>query len=363
VLITDVRATVIEAPSPPIHFRPDLYWGKGKRETVLLTITADNGLEGQFIPYIGMGKVIKHVVEEVFRPALIGEDPLSRERLWYKIYNLDLSAKAPIYVHGALDVALWDLIGKALNVPLYKLLGAYRDRIKSYASTLTFESLEDYANNCKEYVSRGYKAIKLHAWGDMKRDMEACRVVREAVGEDIVLMFDAALAYDHEEALSAGRELEKLNYYWYEDPLKNYDTYGYRELRSKLRIPLVIDESASGGVYEVASNILAGNTGIVHSDVFLKGGITGLMKIAGVCEAFGIKCQVHGPGVANLHAACAVKNCEYYESIVPEDTYHFGVKEPPIVPDENGFVCPPNKPGLGYELDWDWIHQYAINNT
>jgi len=361
--IVDVQARVIEAPRRPFHFRPDLYWGGDKMETVLVRIMTDDGLQGEFIPYIGMGTVIKHVIEQVYKPALMGEDPLNRERLWHKISDLDLSAKAPIYTHGALDVALWDLIGKRLNIPLYKLLGGYRDRIRCYASTLTFETVDDYAKNAKEYVTRGYSAIKLHAWGDVKRDMEACRVVRDAVGEDIVLMFDAALAYDHEEALFAGRELEKLGYYWFEDPLRNYDAYGYRELRRKLRIPLVIDESASGGVYEIASNILAGNTGIVHSDVFLKGGFTGLIKIANVCDAFGIKCQVHGPGAANLHAACAIRNCEYYESIVPEDTYHFGVKEAPITPDRDGFVRPPDSPGLGHEIDWDWVGKYAIEDV
>ena len=359
--IVDVQTKVIEAPKQPFHFRPDVYLGGDKIETALIRILTDYGCEGEFIPYIGMGTIIKHVIERVYKPVLVGENPLNRERLWYKICNMDLSAKPPIYTHGALDVALWDLIGKSLDVPLYRLLGGYRDKIRCYASTLTFETVEDYAKNAKEYVRRGYKAIKLHAWGDVKRDMEACRVVRDVVGEDVSLMFDAALAYDHEEALFAGRVLEELGYYWFEDPLRNYDAYGYRELQRKLKIPLVTDESAAGGVYQIASNILAGNTGIVHSDVFLKGGLTGLMKIANVCDAFGIKCQVHGPGMANLHAACAIKNCEYYESIVPEDTYHFGVKDRPITPDEEGFVKPLDKPGLGHEIDWSWVDKYAVN--
>jgi len=169
--ILDVQAEVIEAPRHPFHFRPELYWGGDKVETALVRVVTDEDLEGQFIPYIGMGRIIRHIVEKVYRPALVGEDPLDRERLWFKIHNLDLSAHSPIYAHGALDVALWDLIGKHVNMPLYKLLGGYRDRIKTYASTLTLETVEDYAKSVKEYVSRGYKAIKLHAWGDPKRKL------------------------------------------------------------------------------------------------------------------------------------------------------------------------------------------------
>lgn len=366
--ITDVKAYLLEFSIRPEGFKTyrwreglniaKTYLPENKMRRLLLQIGTDEGVEG--FSFSSHGKIMAELVKEVFRPVILGEDPLMRERIWKKLWDIDRIQQFPIYAQGPIDIALWDIAGKAAGLPLYKLLGGYRKKIKAYASTFTLPTVQDYVDLANEAIDRGYKAIKLHVWEDVKRDIEACRAVREAVGDDVVLMLDASGAYTHEEALWAGRELEKLNYYWFEEPIRDYDIHGLRLLHKKLDIPLVVAETTWGSLFDAANHIAQETGNIIHSDGILKAGITGLVKTAHLCEAFGIKCQVHGPGLANLHVACAISNCEYYESIYPEDAFHVGLKEQPITPDNEGYVHVPEKPGLSQEIDWSWVEEHTI---
>ncbi|MCD6504353.1 hypothetical protein J7K52_03160 [Candidatus Bathyarchaeota archaeon] len=366
--ITDVKAYLLEFTVRPEGFKT-YRWRKGlnigetyipenKMRRLLLEVETDEEVRG--FAFSGHGRVMLELVREVFRPLLLGEDPLMREKIWKKIWDIDRIRQLPVYAQGPVDVALWDIAGKAAGLPVYKLLGGYRSRVKAYASTFTLPTVEDYVKLAEEAVNRGYTAIKLHVWGDVEKDIEACRAVREAVGDGVKLMLDASGAYTHEEALWAGKELEKLNYYWFEEPIRDYDIHGLKTLRSKLNIPLLVAETTWGSLFDAANHIIQGTGDIIHSDCTLKAGITGLLKTAHLCEAFGIKCQVHGPGLPNLHVICAINNCEYYESIYPEDAFHFGLKNPPIVPDKEGYVHVPEKPGLGQEIDWSWVEEHTI---
>jgi L-alanine-DL-glutamate epimerase-like enolase superfamily enzyme len=244
------------------------------------------------------------------------------------------------------------------------LLGGYRDKVPAYASTLTLDSIEEYVELTKDCLARGYKAIKLHLWGRPQQDVAACRAVRETAGPDIRLMVDASGGYDHEQALWVGRELEKLDYYWYEEPVRDYDFYGLAELRRTLTIPILMAETSWGGVFETANNLLGRTGDIVHADVWLNHGVTGCIKTAHLCEAFGVKCQIHGGGRPNLHLICAIKNCEYFESPVPEGRSETGAfQNPPIMPDKDGFVHVPQEPGFGTEPDWEWVEKHTIEQV
>ena len=163
---------------------------------------------------------------------------------------------------------------------------------------------------------RGFKALKLHVWGDPKKDIAASRAVKEAVGEDMVLIFDAAMAYHHEEALWVGRQLEEMGCYFYESPLRDYDLRGLKELADQPDIPIAVAEEGSGSYFASAQFIDQRAGDIIRGDVSLKGGITALVKLAHLCEAFGIMCEIHvgtNPfaDMANLHVMCAIKNCAY----------------------------------------------------
>ena len=210
----------------------------------------------------------------------------------------------------------------------------------------------------------GFTAYKLHPWGDPSRDIEACSAVRTAVGDGMVLMSDPVGGYTQQQALRVGRALEALNYYWLEEPLSDYDLYGYQELCRMLEIPIAGVESAPGGLFGTAQYIAQRAVDIVRSDVSWKGGVTGLMKTAALCEAFGLNCEIHTTtnallDAANLHVSCAIRNCEYYEILIPQKPFSFGVLNP-IQIDSEGYVHVTDAPGLGVELDWDALRKYTV---
>ncbi|MPY87297.1 MAG: mandelate racemase [Luteitalea sp.] len=364
-IIQDVRLTVVDNPHAGA-VTEGIKGGTARHQIVLIEVVTDEGLEGQAFAWGGRsGLATAHLLAAIVRPLLIGEDPLNREYLWQKVRSMDRWwGFLPIYAAGPLDVALWDLGAKAANLPLYRFLGAYRDRLPAYASSLILESPEAFADQALGFQSEGYTAYKLHPWGDPQRDVEACRAVRRAVGDGMVLMSDPVGAYTPQQALRVGRALEELGYYWFEEPLPDYDLHGYRELARQLDIPIAGTESLAGGLMGTTQYIVQGAVDIVRSDVSWKGGVTGLMKTAALCEAFGLNCEVHTTtnallDAANLHVSCAIRNCEYFEILVPQAPFSFGVTDP-IRIDERGDVRPGDRPGLGVELDWDRLRHYTV---
>jgi L-alanine-DL-glutamate epimerase-like enolase superfamily enzyme len=337
----------------------------------LLRIVTDDGIEGH---WFGANR---GAIETVVKPLLLGQDPLYRERIWQTL-------KERQRLHGgvlsdgvlcAVDCALWDLAGKALDQPVYKLLGAARDRVPAYASTMCGDELEGgldspqayarFALQCKE---RGYPAFKLHTWQppvkgapDPKRDVAACAAVREAVGPGIDLMLDPYHYYSRIDALYLGKELEKLGYHWIEEPMGEHSISSYVWLAQQLAIPVVGPETAEGKMYTRAEWILRGASDVSRGGVGDVGGITPLMKIVHLCESFGMAMEVHGGGAANLHVLCAMG--------IPGEYFERGLLHPFIdyeqpVPwlrqivdpmDSEGSVHVSQRPGLGMDIDFDYI--------
>ena len=193
-------------------------------------------------------------------------------------------------------------------------------------------------------------------------DITTCSMIRDEVGEDMCLMLDAAWAYSYAEALRVGFALEELDCHWYEDPLAADDLYGYRALKDKLCITLVATELTEGSLWGMPSWITELATDALRRDAFLKGGLTPLMKIAHLAEAFHLNCEVHdgfsSPGnVACLHAALAMPNTEMFEVIAINAPNNYGVDHlnyglvEPFDADRN--VMAPTRPGFGHTIDWD----------
>jgi L-alanine-DL-glutamate epimerase-like enolase superfamily enzyme len=246
--------------------------------------------------------------------------------------------------------------------PVYRLLGGAKDRIPAYASTLTLDSIKEFLDLADSCLARGYKAIKLHAWGRVQQDAELFRALRKHVGDDIVLMYDASSMFDYEDALWLGHVLEDLNYYWYEEPMDHHNLTALARLADALTIPLAVAEATVGGPYNALDHIMAGAADIIITDpiIKMKGGFTGVMKTAHICEAFGMQCAIHGWQIPSLHVACAIQNCRYFESLQPEGFFippgtHIASTEI----DKDGYVRPWDKAGLGMEIDWKWIESHS----
>jgi L-alanine-DL-glutamate epimerase-like enolase superfamily enzyme len=378
--ITDVE--VIEFKTTT-HSRPSKWtygiWGEEVQSTSTVTkVSTDEGVDG----YMLGGN--KATIEGIVRPMLLGEDPLARERLWgWMDQTVTFSRSLPESDMGVVDCALWDLMGRLVGLPVSKLLGGARDRVKAYASTHpNMGGPEVYAEHALACKKQGYKAYKVHAYicwdpikwepapqlpGFPREDVEVCKAVREAVGDDMVLMLDPFGVYTLEQALWVGRELEKLNYYWLEHPMIETRVEPYRRLTRELDIAICSPEHVPGGVFSRAEWILQGASDMLRIDYFY-GGLTGCWKLINVCQAYGLQCELHGGGWPHMQLACAVPEatCEYYERGLLRPGLDDSLPEPyltaiPDPMDGDGNVILSDKPGLGFELNWDYIDENRIN--
>jgi L-alanine-DL-glutamate epimerase-like enolase superfamily enzyme len=342
----------------------------------LLRVVSSEGIEGHSL---GGDPA---VLEGLVKPLLVGEDPWYRERIGQKLRQRQRLHMGTLNdrVLAAVDLALWDLAGKAANLPVYKLLGGYRDRVPAYASTMCGDDLEGgldtpqaYADFALRCVERGYTAFKLHTWQppvpgapDPRRDVAACAAVREAVGDEMALMLDPYHYYSRGEAAYLGRELEKLGFLWLEEPMDEHSISSYAWLADQLSIPLVGPETAEGRLQTRAEWIVRGASDISRGGVYDVGGISPLMKIVGLCEAFGLDMEVHGGGAGSLHVLCAMGiPGAYYERGLLHPFLDYERPAPwlkQIVDpmDGEGYVHVSQQPGLGLDLDWAYIEAHRV---
>lgn len=329
-------------------------------EFLVITMRTDDGLQAETFGFAGRGaRMAGEIAANVLKPFFLGRDPLYREQSWHDFRTVDRWWNhIPIYSYGPFDIACWLLGALAAGQPLYKYIGAYRDIVPIYGSSLVLPQPEDFAQQALEMKNAGWTAYKLHPPGKIDFDREAYRVTREAVGSGFTLMADPVAAYTTQQALRIGRELERLDYYWLEEPLFDVDFHGLRELTRTLDIPICGTEVLAGSHYSTAECIASRVVDIVRTDVSWKGGITAVMKTAHLAESFGMQCEIHTAiyhplELVNLHCCAAIKNCEFFEVLLPLHYFDFGLKEPIRI--EAGQAILPQKPGLGIELDWDLI--------
>ena len=307
--------------------------------TLQLTIQTDEGISGT--ASVSHGRVMQDILDRGLRDWIVGQDPLNKEYLWQRLWEYDRLEEIPIYGLGVIDIALWDLTAKIAGLPLYKVIGGFRDRIPAYASTITYDTLEEFMDVADQCLALGFKAIKLHAWGDARRDAHLCQELRKRVGDDIALMYDGSAGFDLLDAIHLGRALGEAGYLWYEEPMREFSIDAYRRLREKIDVPLLSGETSDGAHFNIADFIVSGAADLVRTSTHYKGGITGALRIAHLADAFHMRAEVHGGGAANLHIACAIPNTTYYESLVSTNPV---VVEPGI--DANGTIGPGDAPGI-----------------
>ena len=338
-------------------------------------IETSEGITGE---YVG-GNAVSYAQIAMVAQYLIGKNPLERER----IYN-DLKRalrKHDRFGLGPIDIALWDIAGKVYNAPLYQLLGGYRRSLPAYASTYhgdenggldSPEAFADFALQCRDM---GYRAFKIHGWGNgpIEREAATVLVVRDRVGPEMDLMLDPACEYNtFADALKVGRACDAANFFWYEDPFKDggVSSFAHRKLRQLIKTPLLLGEHVRSLELHV-DQIIAEGTDFVRADADYDGGITGVMKIAHAAEGFGLDCEIHAPGPAHRHCMAALRNTNYYELGLVHPKIRR--KDPPIYKgdysdeldaiDERGEVPVPQGPGLGVEIDWQFVESHAVDSV
>ena len=387
VKITDIKIKTFKTYADRWDVGHALPVAKAELMQTILSIETDEGITGNYLgggshgDAEGLNIVDQQMILKRILPLIKGQDPLDREMVWKWLWVNN----TPENVASVIDNALWDLAGQAFKTPVYKLMGgAGREKVKAYASTYPNIGVPRvYAEHALACKNEGYQAYKIHPhyfWNpetgqptpgrpsNIKADIETCHLVREAVGPDYVLMFDPWGTYmSMEEAIKVGRELEKLDFYWYEHPMPEYRTESYVRLSRELSIPILSPEIIAGGVFSRAEWILRGAGDMSRIDV-VRGGITGARKTAIVAEAYGLRCEMHMAGWGNLQVigATSEDTSEYYEKGLLAPGVDYDAPHPYLHNicdkiDAEGYVHMPTGPGMGYEIAWDYINDSLMD--
>ena len=363
--ITDVTLTLFAWDDiPPTSYGAHTGRFSGASKLGLLTITTGDGIKGHaflgsaFYPADLDGPSLMRYL----KPILLGQDPFDRERLYKAMWKRVRTTT--VRSIGAVDIALWDIAGKAAGLPIHRLLGSYRDRVPAYISSAVLASPEAYAQEALHFKSINMAAYKIHPPQVWQEDIRVCEAVRKAVGDDYRLMLDSVWSYDYPAALRVGQAIEALGYYWYEDPLADADIYNYVELRKKLHIPIMATEYPAGGLDSYAPWVMERATDFLRGDVAVKGGITTLIKTAHLAEAFHLNYELHHGGnslnnFANLHVIMAIQNTEFFEVLLPAESQQYGLVQD-IEIDSEGMVHAPTSPGLGAMIDFELIERKKL---
>jgi L-alanine-DL-glutamate epimerase-like enolase superfamily enzyme len=329
---------------------------KGRtRPVVVLRLRTDNGIEGIGVTFYG-GKMtgsLRLAVEEL-AALTVGEDPLRIEKIVAKLRAAaDSSGPGGVFTLAvsAIDIALWDIKGKALEQPLWKLLGGHRDRVPTYASGslrrgLTHDQAQEAAHTL---VKKGFKQMKTQMGlpGNPPPDEEVkrVRVVREAIGPDIALMCDINQRGRPEQAMDIGRRAEDVGLFWLEDVTTADDYQGLARVAAALTTPIAGGEYV-WGIVPFRHMIEARSVDIVMVDIARVGGVSQWMKVAGMAEAFNLPIVSHVMPEILVHVVAACPNgltVEYMPWMLAL------YEETPAI--ENGMLVLPNKPGLGLKFD------------
>ncbi|MBM3934317.1 MAG: mandelate racemase/muconate lactonizing enzyme family protein [SAR202 cluster bacterium] len=355
----ETRIVAIPRERGPLSDGP----GQAASTFVVLRMQTDEGIEG--IGYAGftaqiMKESLKAAVDALAQEA-IGDDPMKVEAINAKLLALGGSGAPVDMVRravAAIDVALWDIRGKAMGQPLYKVLGGYKDRIPTYYSGTLWRphKLEDIGPAAKKHVAEGFRAIKLRLGGEPSadRDIERVRVLREAVGPNVDIMIDVNQGWTVNQAVSIGRRLEELGVYWLEDPVPHHDLAGQARVADSLDVPVVSGEYHYG-IAPFRYLLEQRSLRVVMIDLLRVGGISPYMKVAHLAEAFNMPVVSHLAPEILCHAMAAIPNAITTEWM-PWSLPLF--KDVPRV--ENGEIVLPQKPGLGLEFDEETLARYRV---
>jgi len=377
--VSKIKTITCHVVSAPVQkpFTSSRGWLYSVRDTCLVEIETDDGIVGWGECY-GPSMVAKAFIDSQLAAQVIGRDPFDIEVIWEHLYNrikdYGQTGMAIAAISG-IDIALWDIIGKACGKPVHKLIGgAFRTEVQAYATGLYFidrnRLTEEAVEEAEGYVKGGFRAIKMKiGLGSIARDHERVAAVRKAIGPDIRLMVDANHCFSVPNAIRLGRKLEELDIDWFEEPISPEDIDGYVEVTRAL------DMAVAGGENDFTrwgfrDKIVRKAMDIVQPDVCAAGGLTECKKIAALATTHGVECVPHAWGsavglAATIHFLAAIP--DQPPSLFPRPAIlEFEQEENPFrdhlaldpIRQHEGQVKVPDGPGLGIEVDRKIIEQY-----
>ena len=330
-------------------------------DIVICRVFTDDGYEG-----IGWAHGTDVVVDTLLSLSerVIGQDPFNYERIWNKMYLPKVYGRKGFETRAisAIDVALWDIMGKVAGKPIRQLLGGYHETIPAYIAGGYYEegkALADLQDEMRTNVTKGAKAIKMKiGMVPIKEDLERIDAVRDAIGPDCLLLVDANNAYNRLDALKIGKELDKRDIYWFEEPLSPDDIEGCAELVRKLDTPIAIGENeyTRWGFKQLVD---AHAAQILNADALVLGGISEWKKVADYAMASHILIAPHGDQEIHTHLVSAVPNgliAEYYDTNL--NSLLNSMFKTHIVLNEDGTISAPSGAGIGVDIDFESLKEF-----
>jgi D-galactarolactone cycloisomerase len=369
--ITEVKTIRLRAQIPPDGQVFSRSGARNSRSTTIVQVNTDEGFFG-LGSCSGNGELIEFIVGKVIKPLLVGMDPTDIDAIWDKAYvrggHKEFGSRGiGIVALSGVDTALWDILGKARGVPLYQLLGGKcRDKVPVYATALYPEEPSRVAKRARAFANQGFHGVKIKVGFDLDQDIRIVRAVREELGKDFIVMTDANQGYSVDVALKASEAFADCGAFWLEEPLFVEDIEGHALLREKGKTPIAVGENLHMS-YAFENFIARGAVDFIQPDVARAGGISEILKITALAAKHTIPVSFHtwGDGVAlaaSIHLSAALKDC-----IVMELDYTYNPLREELLSDplkvQNGYLFPPEKPGLGIDLNRAALERFAFSGS
>lgn len=355
--IRDVRTVMVNIPGKNWIIKPDIQ----SFGCVLVFVDTDEGVTGESLLWTFGTKrldVLNSMVLSL-KTDVLGEDPNYTEKIWRKLWS-EIAffgvEGISVFALSAIDRACWDAVGKAAGKPLYKLLGAYRDEVPTYVSGLWLQqSIEELVKEARGFLMEGFRAMKMRIGKPrIEEDVDRVRAVRQAIGPDVDLMVDANQRFTVEHAIRLGRKLEEFNLTWFEEPVPAYDLEGSARVATALDVPIASGENVYTR-YGFREMLEMKAADILMPDLVRVGGVTELLKVAHMAEAFEVPVTPHIFPEESMHMVGAIPNSTYVEHM-PWFSPLYREK----IQFQKGLIVLPQRPGFGFTFDPNVIERYRL---
>jgi len=370
--ITEIRAFPTSFPVEP---KDSVTLGIGravKRDAVIVKVETEGGVIGWGEAHHGRCPgAVAHLVNTTLRQLVLGQDANDTTGVWKKVYDKQLAshgmgAGACLALSG-IDMALWDIRGKALKIPLYKLLGGRARPIPAYAGgvSLGYQEPKALVEEARPHVQAGYKAVKLRIGDTVARDVARIAAVREAFGDELAILTDANTGYDVADVRAVMPALDEHNVGWLEEPFPAHDYLSYREAARYGRTPLAAGENHYTR-FEFNRVIEDGAITILQPDLSKTGGITEALRIAALASSWRLPIHPHTSmtGInmaATIHFLAAIENGGFFEADISKNNlFRDKMVTTPYKLDKDGNVAPLEAPGIGVEVDEGFLKAHPV---
>jgi D-galactarolactone cycloisomerase len=369
--ITDIKTLRLRAPIPQdgqVFSRSGV---RNYRSTTLVRIDTDEEISG-WGSCSGNGELIEFVVARILCPLIIGMDPTRIDDVWDQAYvrggHKEFGTRGiGVVALSGIDVALWDILGKLHGQPLYQLLGGKcRDKVPVYATALYPEKPSTVAKRARGFANQGFHGVKIKVGFDLDQDIEIVRAVRQELGRDFIVMTDANQGYTLDVGVNAAEAFADCGVFWLEEPLFADDVAGHARLRQATAVPIAVGENLH--MCSAFENFVARHAvDFLQPDVARAGGITEINKIAALAARHRLPISFHTWGdavalAASVHLSAAMPDCTMMELDYTYNPLRAELLRLPLEV-ESGFMVPPDKPGLGIQVDADALERFAFSGV